>query len=176
MQDNVQSRIKELIQILEEANYNYYVLANPTITDQEFDKFLRELEILEEKYPQYKSTNSPTQRVGGTVIDKFKKIEHTIPMLSLPDVFSEEEINDFDERIRKSGVKPEYVCELKIDGLSVSLHYDNGEFKTGATRGNGTIGEDITHNVRTIKTVPMHLRKNTSIEVRGEIYMSKERS
>lgn len=174
MQDNVQSRIKELIQILEEANYNYYVLANPTITDQEFDKFLRELEILEEKYPQYKSTNSPTQRVGGTVIDKFKKIEHTIPMLSLPDVFSEEEINDFDERIRKSGVKPEYVCELKIDGLSVSLHYDNGEFKTGATRGNGTIGEDITHNVRTIKTVPMHLRKNTSIEVRGEIYMSKE--
>ncbi len=135
---------------------------------------LRELENLEEAYPQYASKNSPTKRVGGMVIDKFKKINHSIPMLSLPDVFSLEEIEAFDERIRKSGVAPEYVCELKIDGLSVSLHYDNGEFVTGATRGNGVIGEDITHNVLTIKSVPMHLFDDETIEVRGEIYMSRK--
>jgi len=169
-----QERIKELVKILEEANYNYYVLDNPTITDQEFDQLLRELEVLEEKYPEFASKNSPTKRVGGMVIDKFQKVTHTIPMLSLPDVFSEEEIVAFDERIRKSGIVPEYVCELKIDGLSVSLHYENGEFVTGATRGNGVVGEDISHNVRTIKSVPMKLRENTSIEVRGEIYMGRE--
>jgi len=170
----VKERIEELVHILEEANYNYYVLDNPTITDQEFDQLLRELEKLEENYPQFASINSPTKRVGGMVIDKFKKINHTIPMLSLPDVFSEEEIVAFDERIRKSGIEPDYVCELKIDGLSVSLHYEKGEFLTGATRGNGVIGEDITHNVRTIKSVPMKLKNESTIEVRGEIYMSKE--
>ncbi len=170
----VKERIEELVHILEEANYNYYVLDNPTITDQEFDQLLRELEKLEENYPQFASINSPTKRVGGMVIDKFKKINHTIPMLSLPDVFSEEEIVAFDERIRKSGIEPDYVCELKIDGLSVSLHYEKGEFLTAATRGNGVIGEDITHNVRTIKSVPMKLKNESTIEVRGEIYMSKE--
>ena len=169
-----QERMAELTRILDEANYNYYVLDEPTITDQEFDKYLRELEKLEEEYPEYASKNSPTKRVGGMVIDKFEKIEHKIPMLSLPDVFDESEIEAFDERIRKSGFHPEYVCELKIDGLSVSLHYENGELLTGATRGNGTIGEDITHNVQTIKTVPMRLKEPISIEVRGEIYMSKE--
>ncbi len=168
------NRMLELTKILEEANYNYYVLDNPTITDQEFDKYLRELEVLEEKYPEYASKNSPTKRVGGEVIDKFKKLKHQIPMLSLPDVFSEEEIRAFDERIRKSGFTPEYVCELKIDGLSVSLHYDDGVFVTGATRGDGVTGEDITHNVRTIKTVPMKLKEDVTIEVRGEIYMGKE--
>lgn len=167
-------RIAELTKILEEANYNYYVLDNPTITDQEFDKYLRELESLEEKYPDLALPNSPTKRVGGMVIDKFKKMTHQIPMLSLPDVFSEEEIIAFDERIRKSGFTPQYVCELKIDGLSVSLHYENGFFQTGATRGDGKVGEDITHNVRTIKTVPMQLKKEESIEVRGEIYMPRE--
>ncbi len=167
-------RMAELTRILDEANYNYYVLDEPTITDQEFDKYLRELEKLEEEYPEYASKNSPTKRVGGMVIDKFEKIEHKIPMLSLPDVFDESEIEAFDERIRKAGFHPEYVCELKIDGLSVSLHYENGELLTGATRGNGTIGEDITHNVQTIKTVPMRLKEPISIEVRGEIYMSKE--
>ncbi len=172
--DEAKKRIDELVKIIDEANYNYYVLVNPTITDQEFDQLLRELEVLEEKYPELASENSPTKRVGGTVIDKFKKVSHSIPMLSLPDVFSEEEIIAFDERIRKSGVNPEYVCELKIDGLSVSLHYDNGEFTTGATRGNGVIGEDISHNVRTIRTVPMRLRGSETIEVRGEIYMARE--
>lgn len=171
---NPEERIKELVKILEKANYDYYVLANPTITDQEFDKYLRELEKLEEAHPEFASENSPTKRVGGEVIDKFKKIKHQIPMLSLPDVFSEEEIILFDERIRKSGYNPEYVCELKIDGLSVSLHYDNGVFKTGATRGDGITGEDITHNVRTIRTVPMNLKRPETIEVRGEIYMPRE--
>ena len=126
--EDVKKRIDELVHILEDANYRYYVLAEPSITDQEFDKYLRELEVLEEKYPDLAPKNSPTKRVGGMVIDKFKKVKHTIPMLSLPDVFSEEEIILFDERIRKSGFVPEYVCELKIDGVSVSLHYENGEF------------------------------------------------
>ena len=174
MQEDAQTRIDWLVKILEEANYNYYVLDNPTITDQEFDKYLRELESLEEKYPLYAHKNSPTKRVGGMVIDKFKKVKHIIPMLSLPDVFNEEEITAFDERIQKNGIETEYVCELKIDGLSVSLRYENGEFVSAATRGDGIVGEDITHNVRTIKTVPMRLKEPVTIEVRGEIYMPRE--
>jgi len=173
-EEKAKLRIDELVNILEEANYNYYVLDNPTITDQEFDKYLRELENLENDYPEYAHKNSPTKRVGGMVIDKFKKLRHQIPMLSLPDVFNEEEIIEFDERIKKSGFTPGYVCELKIDGLSVSLHYDDGEFVSGATRGDGVVGEDITHNVRTIRTVPMRILKNETIEVRGEIYMGRE--
>ena len=167
-------RIKYLTDILDKANYEYYVLDNPTISDQEFDKYLRELEELENKHPEYNNVNSPTKRVGGMVIDKFEKIKHNIPMMSLPDVFSIDEIIDFDSKIKAQGFNPEYVCELKIDGLSVSLHYENGVFKTGATRGDGVTGEDITHNVRTIRTVPMKLQKDISIEVRGEIYMSKK--
>ena len=174
MKQEILDRMEELISILEEANRNYYVLDNPTISDQEYDKYMRELENLEEKYPEYIKENSPTKRVGGEVIDKFKKIGHSIPMLSLPDVFNEEEIAEFDARIKKAGFSPEYVCELKIDGLSVSLHYENGEFISGATRGDGVVGEDITHNVRTIRSVPMKLAKSETIEVRGEIYMPKE--
>jgi len=171
--NKIEERIEELTSILEEANKAYYVLDNPQISDQEYDKYIRELEMLEEKYPEYAKDNSPTKRVGGEVIDKFKKITHTIPMLSLSDVFNEEEIEEFDSRIRKAGFTPEYVCELKIDGLSVSLRYENGNFVSGATRGNGVIGEDISHNVRTIKSVPMKLNSPVSIEVRGEIYMPK---
>ncbi len=170
----IEKRIEELTKIINEANYNYYVLDNPTITDQEFDKYLRELEELEKKYPEYAKETSPTKRVGGQVIQKFNKITHQVPMLSLPDVFSEEEIRDFDERIRKSGYNPEYVCELKIDGLSGSFHYDDGNLTLGVTRGDGQVGEDITHNVKTIKSLPLVLKKDLSIEVRGEIYMSKE--
>ncbi len=171
----IKQRIEELVQILDKANYEYYVLDNPTITDQEFDKYLRELEQLENDYPQYKLAGSPTQRVGGEVIDKFNKITHSIPMLSLPDVFNEQEIIDFDNRIKKAGFTPEYVCELKIDGLSGSFHYHDGLLITGATRGNGVIGEDITHNVKTIKSLPLKLQKNIAdIEVRGEIYLSKQ--
>ena len=171
---NELERIKELTKILDNANYEYYVLANPTLTDQEFDKYLRELESLEARHSEYDNPNSPTKRVGGMVIEKFQKIKHQIPMLSLPDVFSEEEIIAFDKRIRDAGITPEYVCELKIDGVSVSLRYENGIFKSGATRGDGITGEDISHNVRTIRSVPMHLKEDVSIEVRGEIYMPKE--
>ena len=135
MLEEKRKRVKELTSILEKANYEYYVLANPTLTDQEFDKYMRELEELENEYPELASPTSPTKRVGGEVIDKFQKIRHSIPMLSLPDVFNEDEIRDFDERIRKSGFNPEYVCELKIDGLSGSFHYEDGQLVTGATRG-----------------------------------------
>lgn len=174
MKEQAKQRVKELTDILNKANYDYYVLDNPTITDQEFDKYLRELEELEENYPDLTSPASPTKRVGGEVIDKFQKIKHKIPMLSLPDVFNEEEIIAFDERIKKSGFQPEYVCELKIDGLSGSFHYENGTLITGATRGDGVTGEDITHNVKTIKSLPLNLKEPIEIEVRGEIYMGKE--
>lgn len=170
----IEKRIEELTQIINQANYDYYVLDNPQITDQEFDKYLKELEELENKYPEYAKENSPTKRVGGEVIDKFQKITHKIPMLSLPDVFSEEELYDFDKRVKKEGLIPEYVCELKIDGLSGSFHYENGSLTTGATRGDGIIGEDITHNVKTIKSLPLLLKDKISIEVRGEIYMGKK--
>ena len=171
---DAKKRIDELRKILEDANYEYYVLASPSITDQEFDKYLRELENLEKEYPEFDDVNSPTKRVGGLVIDKFNKVKHKLPMLSLPDVFNEDEIRAFDERIRKNGFNPEYVCELKIDGVSGSFHYDNGLLTTGVTRGDGTTGEDITHNVKTIKSLPLKLKMPVTIEVRGEIYMEKE--
>lgn len=174
MKEKIQKRIQELTEILNKANYEYYVLSNPSITDQEFDKYLRELEELEKENPELISATSPTKRVGGEVIDKFKKIKHRIPMLSLPDVFNEEEIKDFDERIKKNGFIPEYVCELKIDGLSGSFHYEDGVLLTGATRGDGIIGEDITHNVKTIRSIPLKLTEPLDIEVRGEIYLGKE--
>ncbi len=174
MEESTKERMNELITILNEANYQYYVLDNPTITDQEFDKYLRELETIEKLHPEYKRDDSPTLHVGGEVIETFQKIEHTIPMLSLGDVFNEEELVSFLERIESSCQKPHYVCELKIDGLSVSLHYEKGRLITAATRGNGVIGEDITHNVKTIKSIPLKLKEEIDIEVRGEIYMSKE--
>ena len=169
----IKSRIDYLRKVCNDANYEYYVLDNPTLTDQEFDKFLRELEILEEENPEFDSSSSPTKKVGGEVIDKFKKVRHKIPMLSLPDVFSLEEIESFNTRIIKDEVKPIYVCEYKIDGLSVSLHYEKGELVYAATRGDGIVGEDITHNVRTIRSVPLILKQPIDIEVRGEIYMPK---
>ena len=170
----MKERIDELVEKIEEANYNYHVLDNPTITDQEYDSLFRELQILEEKYPEYVREDSPTHRIGGVVLEGFKKVTHTIPMMSLGDIFNEDEVRDFDSKIKKEGIYPSYVCELKIDGLSVSLHYEKGVLKTAATRGNGTVGEDITNNVKTIKTVPLTLKEKIDIEVRGEIYMSKE--
>ena len=170
----MKERIDELVTILNEANYNYHVLDNPTITDQEYDSLFRELQILEEKNPSLVRSDSPTHRVGGVVLDSFKKVTHKIPMMSLGDIFNEDEVRQFDARIKKEGINPTYVCELKIDGLSVSLHYEKGKLVTAATRGNGTIGEDITNNVKTIKTVPLTLKEEIDIEVRGEIYMSKE--
>ena len=170
----IEKRVKELVKIINEADYNYHVLDNPTITDQEYDKYLEELNKLEAKYPEFIQDDSPTKKIGGEVLDKFQKVTHDIPMMSLSDVFNEDEINLFDSRIKKEGVNPSYVCELKIDGLSVSLKYEKGVFKRAATRGNGVVGEDITNNVKTIKTVPMRLKEDVDIEVRGEIFMSKE--
>lgn len=170
----IEKRIDELIQIINEADYNYHTLDNPTITDQEYDKYLRELFDLEEEYPELVREDSPTQHAGGEVIDEFKKVEHKIPMMSLSDVFSESELFAFDERIKKEGIHPRYMCELKIDGLSVSLLYEKGKFVRAATRGDGTIGEDITHNVKTIKTIPLKLKEEVDIEVRGEIFMNKQ--
>ena len=167
--EDAKKRIQELTSILRQANYEYYNMDNPSITDQEYDKYLRELINLEEKYPLLADPNSPTKRVGGEAIDKFVKVKHSIPMISLSNVFNEEEIRAFDQRIRNAGLHPEYVCELKIDGLSVSLHYEHGKLKFAATR-----GEDITHNVKTIKTVPLDLGQDIDIEVRGEIYMNKK--
>ncbi len=170
----MKERIDELVEILNEANYNYHVLDEPKITDQEYDNLLRELFILEEKFPEYIREDSPTHRVGGAVLDEFQKVTHSIPMMSLGNVFNEDEIRQFDHKIKKEGYHPAYVCELKIDGLSVSLHYEKGKLITAATRGDGTVGEDITNNVKTIKTVPLTLKRPIDIEVRGEIYMSKE--
>ena len=171
--DNIKNRIDELIKILNKASYEYYTLDSPTITDQEYDSYIDELIKLETNNPSLVRSDSPTVRIGSEVISDFKKVTHLIPMMSLGDVFNEEEIIAFDEKIRKVVSNPEYVCELKIDGLSVSLLYENGKLVRGATRGDGTTGEDITHNVKTIKNVPLSLPQDIDIEVRGEIYMPK---
>lgn len=171
--NDLAKRVEELTHILNEANYNYYVLDNPTITDQEYDKYLRELINIETEHPELADPNSPTKRVGGQVIDKFNKIVHARPMLSLANVFNEDEIRDFDAKIKKEGFNPEYVCEYKIDGLSVALIYEHGELVRGVTRGDGVTGEDITHNVKTIKSIPLTLPRPIDIEVRGEIFMNK---
>ena len=170
----IEKRYEELIKIINEADYNYHTLDKPTISDQEYDKYLRELFDLEYAHPEIARSDSPTQRAGGKILDGFEKVTHKIPMLSLSNVFNESEIINFDEKIRKEGINPKYVCELKIDGLSVSLQYEKGKLVKAATRGDGEIGEDITNNVKTIKTVPLTLNKEIDIEVRGEIYMSKD--
>lgn len=175
MENNItKERMNYLIKILNDASYEYYVLDDPKITDQEYDAYYRELETIEKLHPEWVLDTSPTKKVGGEVIDEFKKVEHTIPMLSLGDVFNEDEIVDFLQRIENSGISSNYVCELKIDGLSVSLKYEKGILVQGATRGNGVVGEDITHNVKTIKSIPLKLKQPLDIEVRGEIYMSKK--
>lgn len=169
----IEKRMQEIIEIINKANYEYYTLDKPTITDQEYDRYMQELLKLESEYPELKREDSPTVRVGGKVIDEFVKVKHEIPMLSLGNVFNESEIVAFDERIRKEVKNPIYICELKIDGLAVSLLYKKGKLIRGATRGDGVVGEDITHNVQTIKEIPLTLAEEIDIEVRGEIYMSK---
>ena len=170
----MQERMNELIDIINEADYNYHTLDAPTMTDQEYDMLLRELYEIEEAHPEWVREDSPTQHAGGKIIEGFEKVTHKIPMMSLSDVFSESEVIAFDERIRKEGIHPEYMCELKIDGLSVSLLYEKGKLVRAATRGDGTTGEDITHNVKTIKVIPLKLKEEVDIEVRGEIFMNKK--
>lgn len=171
---DIKNRIEELKQIIREANQQYYMLDNSVMSDQEYDRYMQELMSLEDEYPEYKTKDSPTQTVGTKVLDKFDKVTHAIPMLSLGNIFNENEFISFDNRIKKEVENPKYVCELKIDGLSVSLTYKNGILVKGATRGDGTVGEDITNNVRTIKTIPHVINQKIDIEVRGEIYMRKD--
>ena len=167
----MKERYDELIKLIEKANYDYYTLDNPTVTDREYDNWMSELLDIEERHPEIKRKDSPSEKIGGEVISEFKKVEHKIGMFSISDVFNESEIVAFDEKIRKEFPNPSYVCELKIDGLAVSLQYEKGILKRAATRGNGLVGEDITHNVKTIGTIPLRLNKPVDIEVRGEIYM-----
>lgn len=168
-------RMEELVDILNRLGYEYYTLDNPSVSDFEYDRLMQELIQLESMYPDHILENSPTKRVGGKINESFEKIKHQIPLLSLANVFTEADIVAFDNRIRKEDIKnPTYVCELKIDGLSVSLRYEKGLLKYAATRGNGIIGENITDNVKTIKSIPLKLQEEIDIEVRGEIYVSKK--
>ena len=170
---DVKERMLEIIKEIEKANYEYYTLDKPTISDFEYDKLMHELISIEEAHPELKIESSPTERVGGKVLDKFNKVYHEKPMMSLSNAFNETDLRDFDSKIKKEVKEVSYVCELKIDGLSVSLKYENGILKRGATRGNGVVGEDITLNVKTIKSIPLKLKEARSFEIRGEIYMPK---
>lgn len=172
---NPKTRIEELVQQLNYHNHKYYVEDNPEIQDFEYDALLRELENLEQQYPQYKTADSPTQRVGGAPLDKFSTVTHAVPMQSLQDTFDKNEVFDFDRRVQAAlNSKAEYVVEHKIDGLSVSLEYENGVFVRGSTRGNGLVGEDVTQNLKTIRSIPLKLKTALPVlEVRGEVYISK---
>ena len=170
----ISERINELRNLLNKYSYEYYVMDNPSVTDFEFDKLMKELIKLENEHPEFKTKDSPSQRVGGEVSEKFEKVKHDIPMLSLDNVFSFDELKEFDKKVKKAVNKYTYTADLKIDGLSVSILYENGYYQRAATRGNGILGEDITENVKTIKTIPLKIDTDNSIEVRGEIYLSKK--
>ncbi|MDY0276959.1 MAG: NAD-dependent DNA ligase LigA [Acholeplasma sp.] len=167
-------RIKELTNILNQANYDYHTLDNPTISDYDYDHFLHELIDLENKYPEYKQDDSPTQKIGGAVLDSFKKVIHQVPMMSLSNVFNQGEVSNFYDKVKKVIDKFSVTTELKLDGLAVSITYVDGKYVSAATRGNGIEGEDITENVRTIKSLPLVLKEPLTIEVRGEIIMPKK--
>lgn len=168
---NIKQRVSELVSIINQANEDYHTKDQPTMSDFEYDRLLKELIELENNYPEYKLEDSPTHKIGGVVLDGFKKVTHQVPMMSLSNVFNEAELRSFDERISKAVKDYQYVSELKIDGLAVSLIYKKGKFTLAATRGNGQIGEDVTENVKTIKSLPLTLSKEIDIEVRGEIFM-----
>jgi DNA ligase (NAD+) len=167
-------RIEQLRELLNQYSYEYYQLNNPSVSDQEFDALLHELIHLEDVHPEFKSPDSPTVRVGGTILDKFEKVTHRIPMMSLSNAFNEEDLRSFDEKIRKVAPSITYNVELKIDGLAGSLIYSAGELTLGATRGNGAIGENITNNVKTIRSIPLTINHLFDVEFRGEIFMSKK--
>lgn len=170
----IKERIEKLTKELTYHSHQYYVLDNPQISDYEYDMLLRELKDLEEKYPEFRDPASPTVRVIGKVLENFESVVHEVPMLSLNDAFSKEEIFDFDKRVRDAVGEVEYVTEYKIDGLSVSLEYENGLFVRGSTRGDGNVGEDVTENLKTINSIPLRLSRPVPyLEVRGEVFMSK---
>ncbi|WP_394861482.1 NAD-dependent DNA ligase LigA [Staphylococcus hominis] len=171
--DNIQNRVNELHDLLNQYSYEYYIKDNPSVPDSEYDKLLRELIDIENAHPELKTDDSPTVRVGGEAQSSFEKVNHETPMLSLGNAFNEEELRRFDERIREHIGKVEYMCELKIDGLAVSLKYEDGRFVQGLTRGDGTTGEDITENLRTIHAIPLKIKEPLNVEVRGEAYMPR---
>lgn len=170
----MEKRMRELETLLTKYNYEYHVLDNPSISDHEYDQLFHELLDLEEKHPELKSDTSPTTRVGGVVLDKFEKVSHETAMLSLSNAFNEEDLRAFNDRIEKAVGKVEYMCELKIDGLAVSLLYNDGKLIQGATRGDGTVGENITANLKTIHAIPLTTNLTEQFEVRGEAYMPKD--
>ena len=168
-------RARQLRDILTEANYRYYVLDDPTMADYEYDKLLRELETLESAHPELVTPDSPTQRVGGQAVSQFEKVTHAVPLMSLQDVFSMEELNEFLNKILSEQVDAAFSVEPKIDGLSVALEYENGVFVRGATRGDGVVGEDVTENLKTIRSIPMRLEGAPDrLIVRGEVFMPKK--
>src|SRR5699024_10670710 len=170
--NQAKEKIDALRKLLNKYGHEYYVLDDPSVPDVEYDKKLRELEELESQYPDLITEDSPTQRIGGEPLDAFRKVEHDIPMMSLGNAFSIDEIHDFLRRIhRVIDEEVTFVCELKIDGLAVSLIYEDGKFMRGATRGDGTTGEDITSNLRTIRSVPLSIDEKAVVEVRGEACM-----
>src|SRR6266511_2376643 len=172
---SVQKRVAELRERLEKANYEYHVLDQPTISDEAYDALIRELTELEEKHPELVTPESPTQRVGAAPSARFAPVEHTRPMLSLANAFDEAELRAFDQRVRKGLGRDDvdYVCELKIDGLAINVTYQDGKFVQGATRGDGFVGEDVTANLRTIRSIPLTFRERVAgrVDVRGEVYL-----
>ena len=172
---NPQERIKVLTDLLTDANYRYYVLDNPEMPDFEYDRLLRELEQLEAANPQFAAANSPTKRVGGEALSQFEKVTHPVPLMSLQDVFSIEELDEFLEKLLTAEPSASFSVEPKIDGLSVALEYVNGHFVRGATRGDGTVGEDVTENLKTIHSIPMVIdHAPQRLIVRGEVFMPKK--
>lgn len=175
MEQKIINRVNELREKLEQFNHEYYVLDNPSVDDYTYDMMMQELKKLESDYPELADPNSPTQRVGGEALNDFEKVEHKVQMGSLQDVFSYEQVRDFTDRCMTEVASPEFVVEPKIDGLSVSLEYVNGVFTRGSTRGDGFVGEDVTANLKTIKSIPLKLKEALPfIEVRGEVYMSRK--
>lgn len=169
-----EKKVKDLHNLLNQYNYEYHVLDQPSVPDAEYDRLMRDLIELEEQFPELKTEDSPTQRVGGEILDMFEKVEHQSQMLSLGNAFSEQDLRDFDRRVRQgAGENVSYVCELKIDGLAVSLRYEDGLFTLGATRGDGSIGENITANLKTIRSIPLRLKESVTMEVRGEAFMPR---
>jgi DNA ligase (NAD+) len=172
---SAEKKAKDLQNLLNQYGYEYHVLDQPSVPDAEYDRLLRELIEIEEQFPELQTPDSPTQRVGGEILTMFNKVQHAIPMLSLGNAFNEQDLRDFDRRVRQGvGNDVAYVCELKIDGLAVSLIYEDGMFVRGATRGDGTTGEDITSNLKTIRSLPIRLKEQVSLEVRGEAFMPKK--
>ena len=172
---DIYNKINELRELIEHHSILYYVQDSPEISDADFDMLMKELIALEEKYPEYITEDSPTQRVGGAALSKFDQVRHSVQMMSLSNAFSKQDLLDFDSRVRQMIPKPEYVLEFKIDGLSVALTYEKGKLKVGATRGDGVVGEDVTKNLKTIKSIPMKLKEEVSLVVRGEVYIPKEK-